>query len=237
MNSSKVLIFCLFIGGCVAPETAPHLEGKYERARKLGDLHTAIMYLHELHDLEGETHAVYRRLANCYFEVGNYGSAIKAVDEILEDANKLEKKDLLLIKAKSYTELAEYTEAVGAYDALTLIDKERDLEYIYQTGVLYNAYGDLGNAILRMQKILKNPLARLAQKELKFDNAPSELVTYYQAALNFIGVVQMQAKDLGQALLTYEQLLKEPKPFRLAMDNYNALLKVIATEKDKMSPK
>ncbi len=232
MNSNVLLlVLSLFIWSCVAPETASHLEGKYERVRELGDFYTAIVYLHELQDLGGETHSVYRRLAKCYFEVQNYAPAIKAADKILEDANELEKKDLLLIKAKSYTELAQYTDAIGVYDALALIDKDLELEYLYQTGVLYNAYGDLGSASLRMQEIIKNPLARLVQKNLAFDNAPPEQVTYYQAALNFIGVVQMQAKDLEQARLTYEQLLKEPKPFRLAMENYNTLLKIIETEK------
>lgn len=217
----------ILLNSCVAPETAPHIEGKYERARQLEDYHTAIVYLHELRDLGGETHSVYRRLATCYFKTQNYNSAILAADVILDEANELEKKDLLLIKAKSYTEAVEYTNAIGAYDALTKIDPERALEYTYQTGILYNAHGDLGNSIIRLQQIIDNPLAKLVEKEIKSPSDQIELVTYYQAALNFMGVVQMRAGDLAQAQKTYQVLLQEPKVFQLAIQNYQQLIQAI----------
>jgi tetratricopeptide (TPR) repeat protein len=228
-NRLLELLIILLLISCVAPETAPHIEGKYERARQLGDDRTAIVYLHELLDLGDENYSVYRRLATCYYQTQNYAAAIESIDEILEEANVLDKKDMLLIKAKSYTELGDYTNAIGAYDVLIKVDKELALEYIYQMGVLYKAHGDVGSTILKMNQIVAMPLARLTEKEINSDQTGSEFVTYYQAALNFKAVVQMQAQDLVQAQQTYEQLFQEQRPFQLATRNYEQLKAFIKT--------
>ncbi len=226
----KYLIYCSFfllLWACVAPETVSHIENKYNRALSLDDYHTAIVYLHEIEDLDPNNNSVYKRLADCYFKVGAYDSAIKAVDIALKEANELEQRKLLLLKAKSLVEQTNYVDAVAAYMALIEVEPKRALEYRYEMAVLYKAHGDFGNAVLQMEKNLDDPLAKLLQREIILENGESELVTYYHASLNFIGAIQIQANDLEAAQRTYKKLFQDNTSFILAQQNYQILLQLM----------
>lgn len=220
-------LFFVLMVACIAPETVSHLENKYSRAVQLSDYPTAIVYLHEIQDLDTDNNTVYKRLANCYYKIEAYESAIKAVDIALEEANALEQQKLLLIKAKSLVELKEYVEAVAAYSVLIEIDEKRALVYRYEMGVLYKAHGDLGNAILQMKKNIKDPLARLLQREIILGKGNVELVTYYHASLNFMGAIQIEANDLFVAQKTYKKLFEDNISFVLAKQNYQILLQLL----------
>lgn len=214
------------LGACTAPETVSHIENKYDRARQLDDYSTAIVYLHELLDLDSDNNTIYKRLGDCYFKIGKYESAIQAIDIALKEANEIEQQQLLSIKAKALVALANYLDAIAVYKTLVNIDKKNELAHLYEIGVLYQAYGDIGNAVLEMRKLVKHPLAKLVQKEIVLETT-TELVSYYHAGLNYIGSLQIKANDYGTALKTYELLFQEPIVFNLAKQNYKALLELI----------
>jgi tetratricopeptide (TPR) repeat protein len=226
------LLFFIVVIACVAPETVSHLENKYSRAIQLDDYYTAIVYLHELQDLDTDNNTVYKRLANCYYKIKAYESAIKAVDVALKPANKLEQQKLLFIKAKSLVELNNYVDAVAVYTQLMEVEPKRALEYRYEIGVLYKAHGDIGNAILQMEQNVKDPLARLLQREIVLGEGKVELVTYYHASLNFIGAIQIEANDLMAAQKIYQKLFEDSNiSFVLARQNYQILLQLIEQNK------
>lgn len=226
------LLFFISTGACVVPETVSHLENKYNRALQLDDYNTAIVYLHEIQDLDADNNTVYKRLANCYYKINAYESAVKTVDIALKEANKLEQERLLLIKAKSLVELKNYLDGVGVYTTLATIDPKRALEYRYEMGVLYKAHGDFGNALLQMEKNVNDPLAKLLQREIVLGDGNVEFVTYYHASLNFIGALQVQANDLFAAQKTYEKLFEDQNiSFVLARQNYQVLLQLIEQNK------
>jgi tetratricopeptide (TPR) repeat protein len=219
--------FFVLMVACVAPETVSHLENKYKRAVQLSDYPTAIVYLHEIQDLDPDNNTVYKRLANCYYKIQAYESVVKAANIALKEANTLEQQELLLIKAKSLIELNKYVDAVAVYAVLIKIDPKGTLEYRYERGVLYKAHGDFGNAILQMEENIKDPLARLLQREIILGKGNVELVTYYHASLNFMGAIQIEANDLFAAQKTYKKLFADDISFVLAKQNYQILLQLI----------
>lgn len=231
LNTSLFLFIVLLLAtSCLAPETVSHLENKYDRALQLDDYQTAIVYLHEIQDLDTDNNTVYKRLANCYYKLKKYPSAIKAIDIALKEANSLEQQVLLQTKVKSLTELRKYSDAVAIYDTLITLDSKGELEYRYEIGVLYKAQGDLGSSIVEMQKNLQHPLAKLVQREIILEQQ-TESVSYYHACLNFIGACQIQGNNLAAAQRTYNLLRKDRIPFKLAEENYQ-ILQELLTQKD-----
>lgn len=226
-----LLLILLPLKGCMAPEAIPHIEGKYERAYVLEDYHTALVYLHELYDLEGPTHSIASRMAFCYFKVANYNACIKKIEKALEKANDIEKLDLLVLKAETYTLNNQYLEAIGTYRELISFNKKHELEYLYQISVLYNATKDFGNSLLYANKVINHPLARTVEKRIELSKTLIETVSYYEAAMNYKGAIKINANDWLGALQTYEKLLTENPKFELAQKNYQLVKSNISTQK------
>ena len=164
---------------------------------------------------------VYTRLAEICSKVGNHSGALTAVDQAMEKANKLEQKDLMFVKFRALKALRQNKEAVSILDTLASLDTERALEYSYEAAVLYFDMQDLTNAQLRMEKVLRHPLADKTAKSIISDYGEDK-VTYRYAAMNFIATLNMLATLWLLNNYTLHSLQQEPN-FALAQNNYQLL--------------
>ncbi len=223
-------ILCI-LHACSPSKNAPYLEDQFDQAVAFDDNWTALYYLHEIRALQPNNNTVYTRLADIYAKTGNHTGALKAADIALKKANKLEKKDLLFVKVRSYKGLGKRLEAIAVLDSLVTIDKERALEYLYETAVLYFEFSDLANAQMRMEQVLRHPSAMQTQKELNSDLGLDQ-VNYYLAASNFIGYIKIATGDFVTAEQIYQAIFRQTETFKLAQNNYQLL-----QQKKKLSKK
>jgi tetratricopeptide (TPR) repeat protein len=220
-------LICSLIVACSPSKNVPYLEEQFDKAIYYNDNWTAICYLHEIMALEPENNTVYTRLTDLYYNTGNFTGCIKTADIALKKANDLEKKDLYFAKVRSYKALGEKLEAIAVLDTLITMDKERDIEYTYETAVLYFEFKDLSNAQIRMERVMSHPTATQAKKELRSDLGVDQ-VSYYLAASNFIGYIKIVTGELEAAEQIYQEILRQTKEFKLANNN------IILLEQEKL---
>lgn len=220
---SSLIGILVFLSACSSPKNAPYLEEQFDKAMTFNDNITAVYYLHEIRTLEPENNSVYIRLGDLYSKMGNYKGALTAIEIALKKANDLETKDLLFAKVRSHKGLRQNTEAVAVLDTLCLLDKERAIEYKYEIAVLYFEAKDLQNALIRMNDVLRHPTAAQVSKELNSDLGKDN-VSYYLAALNFIGYLKIATGDFASADKIYADIFNQTQEFKLANSNYKLLL-------------
>ena len=211
-------LLCIVTVACNPPKNTTYLEEQFDKAVYYNDNWTAILYLHEIMALEPENNTVYTRLADLYYNTANFTGCIKAADIALTKANDLEKKDLYFAKVRAHKALGNKLEAIAVLDTLIALDKERDLEYLYETAVLYFEFQDLSNAQIRMEQVLRHPTATQAKKELESDLGLDQ-VSYALAASNFIGYIKIVTGELEAAEQIYQEILRQTKEFKLANNN------------------
>ncbi len=219
---SLFIVLILMSTSCSSPKNAPYLEEQFDKAISFNDNITAVYYLHELMGLDSENNSIYIRLGDLYSKMGNYKGSISAIEIALTKSNKLETKDLLFAKVRSYKGLNQKKEAIQVLDSLCILDKERELEYRYEIALLYFESKDLKNAVSRMSEVLKNPMSAQIKKELKSDLGKDK-ISYYLAALNFIGYIKIITGELEEAEQIYQEILKQTKDFKLANNNIKLL--------------
>jgi len=221
----KYLLFLFLVvvlGACDNQPTVTNLETQFDQAISFNDNLTAIVYLHEIKALDPDNNTVYKRLADLYNKTGNYKGAIKAADVALKKANELETKDLLFIKAKANKKLRKNADAIAVFDTLAQLDKKRELEYKYETAVLYFEMQDFSNAQMRMEEVMRHPLANKTEKRLQSDFGIDK-VSYRAAAINFIAYIKLLSGDFNTAERLYTDLFAQTEQFKLAKSNYQLL--------------
>jgi tetratricopeptide (TPR) repeat protein len=208
---------------CNSPKNTPYLEEQFDKAITFNDNITAIYYLHEIRAAEPKNNSVYIRLGDLYSKMGNYKGALTAIKVALRKANELETKDLLFAQVRSHKGLKQHKEAIAILDTLCLLDKERDIEYKYEIAILAFEAKDLQNALVRMNDVLKHPTAGEVRKVLNSDLGQDN-VSYYLAALNFIGYIKIATGDFDTADKIYAEILSKTQAFKLANSNYQLLV-------------
>ena len=218
----SVVGLILIVSACSSPKNAPYLEEQFDKAVSFNDNITAVYYLHELMSLDPENNNIYIRLGDLYSKMGNYKGAISAIYIALKKSNELETKDLLFAKVRSLRGLEQKKEAIQVLDSLCTLDKDRALEYRYEIAILYFESKDLTNAVSRMYEVLNNPMSSQIKKDLNSDLGDDK-VSYYLAALNFIGYIKIVTGELEAAEQLYQQILNQTKEFKLANNNIKLL--------------
>ncbi|MCP4443194.1 MAG: hypothetical protein GY810_30175 [Aureispira sp.] len=217
-----ILIAMVFVA-CTNDTKSPDvLQSKMAKAISYNDYYTAIYYAHELLDLDNKVDSTAFQLVELYLITKNYAGAIKMANELLPNANAERQKQLWKIKADAFSKSRDYASAITAYDTLVHLDKDKELDCLYEIGVLYFQGRSIQKGMEAMQKVIANPLSRTTMTTIRSDWGEDK-VPYYLAALNYIGYVQIETKKFLEAEAIYEEIVQAKIPFKLAEGNMKLL--------------
>jgi hypothetical protein len=205
-------------------KNAASLQGQIDTAISYNDINTAIYYSHELIALEGTADSVSVRLAGLYMLNKNYVGATKLAEELLPTSSKENQLKLWQIKAESFANAGVLGQAIAAYDTLGLLHPQNALDYKYEIGVLYFKARDIQRGVSTMQEVIQNPASKTKQTKIRSDWG-EEQVSYYLAALNYIGYIKIETKQFEDAAKIYAEIQNSGTPFKLAANNMSLLKK------------
>lgn len=198
------------------------LQGQLEKAIDYNDYYTAIYYAHELLALKPDNDSTAVQLAELYKVTKNYAGAIKVVEELLPKANQAEQRVLWNLKAESLSASRDYVGAIAAYNTLKGMDKSKELEYLYEIGVLYFQGRDVQNGIQIMEQVKSLPNSKTTLMKIRSDWGEDN-ISYYLAASNYIGYIKIETKDFEAAEAIYKEIKSSGVPFKLAEGNQKLL--------------
>ncbi|MBL4650747.1 MAG: hypothetical protein JKY03_13535 [Aureispira sp.] len=200
------------------------LQGRLDKAIDYNDYYTAIYYAHELLALKPGNDSTGIQLAELYKVTKNYAGAIKVAEELLPKATPAEQLILWELKAESLAASRNYGGAIAAYNTLNGIDKSKELEYLYEIGVLYFQGRDIQNGSQTMKQVCSLPKSKTTLTKIQSDWG-NDNVSYYLAALNYIGYIKIETKDFEAATAIYKEIETSGVPFKLAAGNQKMLEK------------
>lgn len=206
------------------------LQAKMKKAIDYVDYYTAIYYAHELLALDAAADSTAIQLAELYNVTQNTVGAIKLADELLPKVGKEEQVRLWLIKATSFENARNYPKAIAAYEQLASLDPVKEVDCLYEIGVLFFQGKDIENGIKTMQKVVQHPDAKTRQTTIRSDWGEDK-VSYYLAALNYIGYVYIETKKYTEAETIYAEINQSGTPFKLAKGNQQLLVQRKAKSK------
>jgi hypothetical protein len=223
----KIILFIAILGVLFSCDnnnntSVQQLQNQMDKAIDYNDYYTAIYYAHELLALKPDSDSTAVQLAELYKVTKNYAGAIKVAEELLPKAKQTEQLVLWQLKAESLSASRNYGEAIAAYNTLKGIDKGKELEYLYEIGVLYFQGRDIQNGIQTMEQVRSLPNSKTTLTKIRSDWGEDN-VSYYLAALNFIGYIKIETKEFEAAELIYNEIESSGVPFKLAAGNQQLL--------------
>lgn len=225
------IFMVIIFSACTNDTKSPNiLQSKMDKAIGYNDYYTAIYYAHELLALEPKADSTAFQLVELYLITKNYSAVIKVADELLPKADANKQKQLWQIKAGAYANSRDFASAIAAYDTLSQLNKDKELDYLYEIGVLYFQGRNVEKGIETMQKVAANPLSRTTTTTIRSDWGEDK-VPYYLAALNYIGYIQIETQNIEKAEAIYQEITQAKIPFKLAEGN----MKLLAQRKAKLA--
>lgn len=225
----KTILFITILGVLFSCDnnnntSVQQLQNQMDKAIDYNDYYTAIYYAHELLALKPDSDSTAVQLAELYKVTKNYAGAIKVAEELLPKADQAKQLVLWQLKAESLSASRDYGGAIAAYNTLKGIDKDEDkeLEYLYEIGVLYFQGRDIQNGIQTMEQVRSLPNSKTTLTKIRSDWGEDN-VSYYLAALNFIGYIKIETKEFEAAELIYKEIESSGVPFKLAAGNQQLL--------------
>ncbi|WP_052594897.1 lipopolysaccharide assembly protein LapB [Aureispira sp. CCB-QB1] len=217
------ILFGLFVS-CTNNNTTSteQLQVQLDKAIGYNDYYTAIYYAHELLAINPNLDSTAIQLAELYKVTKNYAGAIKVAEELIPKVTLEEQLVLWTLKAESLTASRNYPEAIAAYNVLKGLDKTKALEYLYEIGVLYFQARDIQNGIQTMEQVRDLPASKTTLTKIHSDWGEDN-VSYYLAALNYIGYIKIETNDFDAATAIYDEITRLGVPFKLAAGNKKLL--------------
>lgn len=219
-----VLLGLLFSCNNNSSTSAEQLQSQLDKAIDYNDYYTAIYYAHELLALKPDNDSTAVQLAELYKVTKNYAGTIKVAEELLPTATPAEQLILWTLKAESLAASRNYGGAIAAYNTLKGIDESKKLEYLYEIGVLYFQGRDVQNGSQTMKEVCSLPESKTTLTQIRSDWGDDK-VSYYLAALNYIGYVSIETEDFEAATAIYKEIKTSGVPFKLAAGNQQLLEK------------
>ncbi|MCI5058700.1 MAG: tetratricopeptide repeat protein [Flavobacteriales bacterium] len=192
----------------------------YNYARDNGDFVTAVSALNTILAIDPFQNNVKDSLARIYYKAQMFRAAKNVAQELLNGEGA--HMDMNLIAAESSNNLGLVEESLDYFNKWLEVNPS-------DIGVRYNYAVNLFNlkradeAIPHLKEIINNPESRKLGKNFGTDAANGNAVSYYGAALNVMGFIELQKNNLKDSETFFKESLKSDPHFNLARNNLQAL--------------
>ena len=222
MKKSITYILCIssfLFHSCSSEKKEETLDWKvYKNAKANGDYISCISALNRIMARDEYNMGVYDSLARVYYQAQLFVPAYQVAQKALQQSNN---DDLVLIAAESSERIGKTPESIDYY-LQWLQNHPNEINISYKVATAYFNIKNIPAAKGELAKIIKNPKAKEIGLNFNTDNV-AQTISYYAAALNVLGFIQMQEKDFIKAEIAFLEALKVHPNFVLAKNNYAAL--------------
>ena len=209
--------------GLATKDTASYRLEKdvYTNALKYSDLSVAKNAVYKMIALNPSDKSLKDSLLFIYFNAGSFGQSILICRELLAvDASR---SNILEIKAVSEQNLGMVKESLESYEKLFV--QSKSIYHQYQIAVLQYQIKRFGECNANLNEILKNEKSLTEKVNITVNQQENQQVILKAAALNILGVMNLEGKRDVEAKLNFEEALKIQADFVLAKNNITLLEK------------
>ncbi len=221
MNSIRllVLVFCV---GCAqsTQKQDDQLKRIVSQAKEVGDFQTAISATYQLIAADTNELSYYDSLALYYYNLGNYNSALKTCEHLLEYRTG----DTTLIIAAKCASALNRVEDVVSYALAILESNPESLEWRYELSKAYFNLNEGSNCQGELQMLIDHPRSKFETTPIVLGNQVFN-VSYYAVSLNLMGVLLANINRYERAKACFEESSAYAPDFPLPKQNLQALSK------------
>lgn len=187
----------------------------YLNALKYSDLAVAKNAVYKMIALNPADQSLKDSLLFIYFNAGSFGQSILLCRELLAvDASR---SNILEIKAVSEQNLGMVKEALESYEKLFV--QSKSIYHQYQIAVLQYQIKRFGECNANLNEIIKNEKATSEKVTITISQQENQQVILKAAALNILGVMNLEGKRDDEAKANFAEALKIQPDFVLAKNN------------------
>lgn len=201
-----------------APKTDINLT-VYKNALKYNDFQTATYAAQNIVATEGENSTFKDSLALLYYNTNNAVSCHLICKELL--VKKPSDQTLLELNAVCLSKIGSALDAIGAYEALFTVSKNR--YHGYQLAQLQFGVKRLAEAMITINQCLTKTEELKASVVFDKDNKEKQEVPLNAALHNLKGLVSYELKDSPAALACFDEALKIYPEFETAKANKTSI--------------
>lgn len=187
----------------------------YLNALKYSDLAVAKNSVFKMIALNPADQSLKDSLLFIYFNAGSFGQSILLCRELLAvDASR---SNVLEIKAVSEQNLGMVKESLESYEKLFV--QSKSIYHQYQIAVLQYQIKRFGECNANLNEIIKNEKAISEKVTITVSQQENQQVILKAAALNILGVMNLEGKRDVEAKANFAEALKIQPDFVLAKNN------------------
>ena len=217
------IVFAQTKSGLANKDTASYRIEKetYSNALKYSDLSVAKNAIYKMIALNPTDKSLKDSLLFIYFNAGSFGQSILLCRELLAvDASR---SNILEIKAISEQNLGMVKESLESYEKLFV--QSKSIYHQYQIAVLQYQIKRFGECNANLNEILKNEKALTEKVNITVAQEENQQVILKAAALNILGVMNLEGKRDVEAKANFAEALKIQPDFVLAKNNLSLIEK------------
>lgn len=226
------LLLTLFASSFAFAQTKPSIANKdtasyrieravYLNALKYSDLAVAKNAVYKMIALNPTDQTLKDSLLFIYFNAGSFGQSILLCRELL--AADASRSNILEIKAVSEQNLGMVKESLESYEKV--FAQSKSIYHQYQIAVLQYQIKRFGECNANLSEILKNEKALTEKVTITVTQEQSQQVILKAAALNILGVMNLEGKRDVEAKANFAEALKIQPDFALAKNNLSLVEK------------
>lgn len=222
MKVFQSLFFSLLlavVGLSAANAQSADMEKIYEMGSKYGDANIAIYVIyHQLAENPDDV-ALKDSLASLYFTSGRWAQSILVAKDVLEKQPKNQK--MLELTAISYQNLGGVKEALEKYEELYRLSNS--VFHQYQIATLQFQLERFGEAEASLARVIQDKAAETETIVINVNRQGSQETKIKAAALNVLGVLYLQKKEMAAAKKSFEAAAQVDPEFVLPKGNLQAM--------------
>lgn len=209
--------------GLAAKDTAAYRLEKdvYTNALKYSDLSVAKSAVYKMMALNPSDKTLKDSLLYIYFNAGSFGQSILLCRELL--AVDGSRSNILEIKAVAEQNLGLVKDALESYEKL--FTQSKNIYHQYQIAVLQYQLKRYGECNANITEIVKNEKSSSEKVNITISQQENQQVILKAAALNILGVMNMEGKRDEEAKFNFQEALKIQPDFVLAKNNLTLIEK------------